>query len=188
MSIMIKKHVNLPKWLNSYVKDLVQNGYFQNDAEALRAGLMIMAASLHDLSPHMDTLVFNEIARNIEIAKKEVEKHRISSAIERLRLASQLLTSRMVISAMDKDSDFFNSIRVVNVVFADCISSLAQIVEQKLDIKQIDEALKEVEIIENLEFLAETYQGLAKLKYQEREDTKIETDKFEPNYLCKPEK
>jgi len=167
MSIMIKKHVNLPKWLDSYVKDLVESGYFQNEAEALRAGLMIMAASLHDFSPNMDTLIFDEVARNIEVAKKEVEKRRISSAIERLRLVSQLLTSRMVISAMDKDSDFFNSIRTVNAVFADCISSLAQMVEQYLNVKQIDEALKDLEIIENLEFLAETYQGLAKLKYRE---------------------
>lgn len=173
---MVKKHISLPRWLNSYVKELVQRGHFQNEAEVIKAALMLMATSTHKLSPEVDTLLFEEIANYIGMAKKHVQEYRLPSAIEYLRLVSQTLSYRMTLSIYD-DPEFINNIRPVNIVLADCIALLGQMVKRNLDIKQLNDAIEECEIMENLDFLSETYKGLVRLKYQEGVRSQVDKDR-----------
>jgi len=93
-----------------------------------------------------------------------------------LHLVSQTLSYRMTISIYD-DPEFINNIRTVNMVLADCVASLAQMVKRDLEVKQLNDAIEECEIIENLSFLSETYRGLAKLNHSKEARTRVDTAK-----------
>jgi Arc/MetJ-type ribon-helix-helix transcriptional regulator len=181
MSIMIKKHINLPEWIDSDLKELVNQGYFPSEAEAIRTALALMLTSNRKLSPKSDTALFEEIANLIDRAVEEIQKCRLPSAIEYLHQSAQTLQFRFALSIHD-DSEFVNSIRVINRVLADCLSSLAQILKEDFHDQQLKNALEEFETVENLRFLSEAYRGLAKLKY-EGVNTEVAAKKFEPNNL-----
>ena len=101
---------------------------------------------------------------NIDLAKKEIKRYRINSAIEYLHFATEIISNRIVISVMNDDSHFINSLRTVNIVLANCTAYLAEMVKQDYDVEQMNVILEELEMIDNLNFLSEAYKGLIKIK------------------------
>jgi len=183
MSIMIKKHVNLPIGLDSLLKKYIENGCFVSEAEAIRTAITLLLAGQQRISPMADYRLLNEISRYTSLAEERVQQHQLIPAIEQMRIASDLITTRMFISLVnEEDQEFANSIRAVNLVFVDCLSILRKLAEKDLTPIQLDKAFEELELNENLNFLIEAYKGLAQAKKEEAQ-TAANPVKCKPDYL-----
>ena len=164
MSLMVKKHVNLPIGLDSLLKKYIESGCFANEAEAIRTAITLLFAGQQRITPMADYRLLNEISRYIAIANERAQEYQLVPAIEQLKIASDIITLRMSIALVnEEDEQFIESIRALNIVFVDCLSALRTLTEKaKANNRAVmEKALREYEITENLNFLTEAYRGLA---------------------------
>ncbi len=165
MSLMVKKHVNLPVGLDSLLKKYVESGCFASEAEAFRTAITLLLAGQQRISPMADYRLLNEISRYIAIANERAQEYQLTAAIEQMTIASDIIKTRMSISLVnEEDEEFIDSIRTLNIVFVDCLSVLRKLAEKSYDISELEKAYKEFELVENLDFLVEAYKGLAEEK------------------------
>lgn len=183
MSVMIKKHINLPVGLDALLKQSVKSGCFASESEAFRTAITLLLFEQQKLSPIADYQLLNEVSENIAIANKRAQKYQLIPAIEQMTIASDILKTRMTLSlSNDENEDFINSIRTLNMVFVDCVSLLRKLAEKDYPNTKLKQAYDEFELIENLDFLVEAYLGLAKEKKKETKPN-IYSAKCSPDYL-----
>lgn len=180
---MIKKHINLPVGLDSLLKESVESGYFASESEAFRTAITLLLIEQQKLSPMADYRLLNEVSKNIAIANERAQQFQLIPAIEQMTIASDILKTRMTISlSTNENEDFINSIRTLNMVFVDCISLLRKLGEKDYSQTKLGQVYEEFELIENLDFLAEAYQGLATKKKEETE-ANVNSAKCSSDYL-----
>jgi len=183
LSIMIKKHINLPVGLDLMLKKSVESGCFASESEAFRTAITLLLFEQQKLSPIADYRLLNEVSKNIIIANERAQQYQLIPAIEQMTIASDILKTRMTISlSSDENEDFINSIRTLNMVFVDCVSLLRKLAEKDYPLTKLKQAYEEFELIENLGFLAEAYQGFATEKKKEPK-ANVNSAKCSPDYL-----
>jgi len=183
MSLMVKKHVNLPVGLDSLLKKYVESGCFASEAEAFRTAITLLLAGQQRISPMADYRLLNEISRYIAIANERTKEYQLIPAIEQMAIASDIIKTRMSISLVnEEDEEFIDSIRTLNIVFVDCLSALRKLAEKGYQETKLETAYKEFELVESLDFLTEAYKGLAEAKKKE-EKTAVNPAECRPNYL-----
>jgi len=172
-----KKHVYIPDWLDTRLKEAVSRGYFASEAEAFRTGLML-AVTLPDLSresPELEFALYDEVGKQINHAKEEVERYEISAAVETLRYVGNVLAYRTALSPIaDQSPESLESLRTVNTVFFDSLASLDKLARTDMKKDELRKALSELEILEHLNFLSAVYHDLAKARYDQRVKQRIE--------------
>jgi len=172
-----KKHVYIPDWLDTRLKEAISRGYFANEAEAFRTGLML-AVTLPDLSrgsPELEFALYDQVSKQINHAKEEVERYEIPAAVETLRYVGNVLAYRTALSPItDQNPESLESLRTVNTVFFDSLASLDKLVRTNTKRDELRKALSELEILEHLNFLSIAYHDLAKARYDQRVKQRIE--------------
>jgi Arc/MetJ-type ribon-helix-helix transcriptional regulator len=187
MSVMVKKHVNLPIELDSLLKKYIESGCFASEAEAIRTAITLLFAGQQRITPMADYRLLNEISRYIGIANERAQEYQLVPAIEQMKIASGIITLRMSIALVnDEDEAFIDSVRALNIVFVDCLSALRQLAEGTHNRTKLENAFKEFELIENLNFLTEAYKGLAEAKKKEAK-TAVTGAKRSSEYLLQPQ-
>jgi Arc/MetJ-type ribon-helix-helix transcriptional regulator len=180
---MVKKHVNLPVGLDSLLKKYVESGCFASEAEAFRTAITLLLAGQQRISPMADYRLLNEISRYIAFANERAQEYQLAAAIEQMTIASDIIKTRMSISLVnEEDEEFIGSVRTLNRVFVDCLSVLRKLAEKDHGTDKLENAYKETELIENLNFLAEAYKGLAEARKKE-EKAAVNSAECRPNYL-----
>ncbi|MGA2385965.1 MAG: hypothetical protein ABSG33_05490 [Candidatus Bathyarchaeia archaeon] len=187
MSVMVKKHVNLPIGLDSLLKKYIESGCFASEAEAIRTAVTLLFAGQQRISPMADYRLLNEISKYIAVANERTQEYQLVPAIEQLKIASDIITLRMSIALVnDEDEAFIDSIRALNIVFVDCLSALRKLAGETCSETELEKAFKEFELIENLNFLTEAYKGLADAKKKEAK-TAVTRAKRSSDYLLQPQ-
>lgn len=180
---MIKKHVNVPIELDSLLKKYIESGCFASEAEAIRTAITLLLAGQQRISPMTDYRLLNEISRYVAIANEKVQEYQLIPAIEQMQIASDIIKLRMSIALVSEGNEkFVDNIRVLNIVFVDCLSALRKLAEKEYPRPKLEDAFKEFELIENLSFLVEAYKGLAETRKEEAKST-VNRAKRSSDYL-----
>jgi len=162
-----KKHIHIPSWLDARLKETVSKGYFVNEAEAFRTGLML-AVTLPDLNRESGDLwvsLYSEVCKQIDHAKEQVEQCEIAAAVESLRYAGNVLAYRAALSPItDQSPKSLESLRTVNTVLFDSLALLEKLARTKMKEGEVRGAVSELEILEHLSFLSAVYHDLAKAR------------------------
>jgi Arc/MetJ-type ribon-helix-helix transcriptional regulator len=181
MSVMVKKHVNLPAGLDSLLKKSVEDGCFASEAEAFRTAITLLLFELQRISPMADYRLLSEVSQYIELAKERAKGYQLVPAIEQMTIASDIMKNRMSISLLsDGNKDFVTNIRVLNTVFVDCLSVLRKLAKKDYPRTKLENAYREYELIENLDFLVDAYKGLGEATKKEGKPTVNSSSKICP--------
>ena len=172
-----KKHIYIPGWLDTRLKEAISRGYFANEAEAFRTGLML-AITLPDLgreSPEVELALYDELSKQINYAREQVKRYEISRAVETLRYVGNVLAYRVAISPItEQKPDSIESLRNVNAVFFDSLTSLEKLSKASVKKDELRKALSDLEILKHLNFLSNVYHEFAEARYKQRVKQRID--------------